>query len=181
MLETIPGCEKGEEEIPGRAHGNRSGERSPPRSLLLLPATASSAEPGNPLLSKGESSRQVDFFLAHLPLPPERPEPPEEEEKGALPLRFFLFLPDWPEGEEDSTFVSGPVELQRNSPAQSQTPTIQLTHPPLQVDGGSVAQERRSPPHASWSMLNLTRETERERPSQEEENTSSALLPPLVP
>ena len=83
--------------------------------------------------------------------------------------------------------ASGPVELQRNSPAQSQTPTIQLTHPPPQVseaswaDGGSVEQERRSPPHASWSMLNPTREMERERPSQEEKNTSSSLLPPPVP
>ena len=99
--ETIPGCEIGEEESPGRGHGNRPGKRSPPRTPLLLPATASSAEPGNPQLSKGESSRQVDFFPAPLPFPPERPEPPEEEEKGALPLRFFLFLPAWPEGEED--------------------------------------------------------------------------------
>ena len=60
--ETIPGCEIGEEESPGRGHGNRPGERSPPRTPLLLSATASSAEPGNPQLSKGESSRQVDFF-----------------------------------------------------------------------------------------------------------------------
>ena len=99
--DTIPGCEIGEEESPGREHGNRPGERSPPRTPLLSPATASSAEPGNPQLSKGESSRQVNFFPAPLPFPPERPEPPEEEEKGALPLRFFLFLPAWPEGEED--------------------------------------------------------------------------------
>ena len=101
MSETIPGCEKGEEESPEREQGNRPGERSPPRTWLLLPTTASSAEPGNPQLSKGESSRQVGFFPAPSPLPPERPEPPEEEEKGALPLQFFLFLPDWPEGEED--------------------------------------------------------------------------------
>ena len=86
-----------------------------------------------------------------------------------------------------TTSVSGPVKLQRNSPAQSQTLTTQLTHPPPQVseeswaDRGSVEQERRSPPHASWSTLNPTRETERERPSQEEENTSSVLLPRPVP
>ena len=48
----------------------------------------------------GEASRQVDFFPAPLPSPPEWPEPPEEEEKGALPLQLFLFLPDWLEGEE---------------------------------------------------------------------------------
>ena len=99
MSETIPGCEKGEEESPGREHGNRPGERSPPRTRLQLPATVSSAEPGSPLPSQGESSRQVDFFPG--PLPSERPEPPEEEEKGALPLQFFLFLPAWPEGEDD--------------------------------------------------------------------------------
>ena len=99
--ETIPGCEIGEEKSPGREHGNRPGERSPPRTPLLSPATASSAEPGNPQPSKGESSSQVDFFPPPLPFPPERPEPPKEEEKGALPLQFFLFLPDWPEGEED--------------------------------------------------------------------------------
>ena len=99
--ETIPGCENGEEERPGRARGNRPGERSLPRTRLLSPATVSSGETGSPLPSQGETSRQVDFFPAPLPFPPERPEPPEEEEKGALPLRFFLFLPDWPEGEED--------------------------------------------------------------------------------
>ena len=47
-----------------------------------------------------ETSRQVDFFPAPFPLPLERPQPPEDEEKGALPLRFFPFLPDWQEGEE---------------------------------------------------------------------------------
>ena len=97
--ETIPGYERGEEESPRRAHGIRPGERTRPKTLLLLPATASSAEPGKPPPSMGETSRQVDFFPAPLPLPPERPEPPEDEEKGALPLRPFLFLPDWPEGE----------------------------------------------------------------------------------
>ena len=52
--ETIPGCEKGEEESPGREHGNRPGERSPPRTRLQLPATVSSAGPGSPLPSLGE-------------------------------------------------------------------------------------------------------------------------------
>ena len=99
-LETILGCEQGEEESPLREHGNRPRERSRPRTLLLSPATASSEEPGNPLLSTGETSHQVDSFPAPLPFPPKRPEPPEEEEKGALPLRLFLFLPDWTEGEE---------------------------------------------------------------------------------
>ena len=70
-------------------HGNRPEGRSPPRSPLQLPATASSAEPGNPQPSQGEEPRQVDFFPAPLPLSPERPEPREEEEKGALPLPFF--------------------------------------------------------------------------------------------
>ena len=50
-------------------------------------------------------------------------------------------------------------EFQRNSPAQNQPPTIQRTVPPPQAseesweDGESVEQERRSPPHASWSTL----------------------------
>ena len=71
-------------------------------------------------------------------------------------------------------------ELQKSSPAQRQMPTIQQTPQPPQVseeswmDGGYVAQERRSQPHASWSTLNPAGETERERPSQEEENTSCA-------
>ena len=75
-------------------HGNRPEGRSPPRSPLQLPATASSAEPGNPQPSQGEVPRQADFFPAPLPLPPERPEPREEEEKGALPLPFFFLWPD---------------------------------------------------------------------------------------
>ena len=89
--ETIPECEIGEEESPRTGHGNRPEERSPPRSLLQLPATA---EPGNHQLSQGEVPCQADFFPAPLPLPPERPEPREEEEKGALPLPFFFLWPD---------------------------------------------------------------------------------------
>ena len=73
-------------------NGNRPEGRSPPRSPLQLPATASSAETGNPQPSQGEVPRQADFFPA--PLPPERPEPREEEEKGALPLPFFFLCPD---------------------------------------------------------------------------------------
>ena len=41
------------------------------------------------------------------------------------------------------------------------------------MDGGYIARERRSQPHASWPTLNLAGEKERERP-QEEESTSSA-------
>ena len=86
-----------------------------------------------------------------------------------------------------TTSASEQYELQKSSPAQNQTPTIQQTHQPPQVseeswvDGEYVEQERCSPPHTSWSTLNPEGETERERPSQEEENTSSALLPPPVP
>ena len=78
-------------------------------------------------------------------------------------------------------------ELQKSSPAQNQTPPIQQTHQPPQVseefweDGGYVEQERRSLPHTSWSTLNPEGLMEKERPSQEEENISSALLPPPVP
>ena len=78
-------------------------------------------------------------------------------------------------------------ELQKSSPAQNQTLPIQQTHQLPQVseesweDGGYVEQERRSPPHASWSTLNPEGPMEKERPSQEEENTSSALLPLPVP
>ena len=75
-------------------HGNRPEGRAQPRSPLQLPATASSAETGNPQPSQGEVPRQADFFSAPLPLPPERPEPREEEEKGALPLPFFFLWPD---------------------------------------------------------------------------------------
>ena len=57
---------------------------------------------GNPQPSWGESPRQADFFPAPFPLPPERPEPREEEEKGALPLPFFLPWPAWPEVEEEA-------------------------------------------------------------------------------
>ena len=75
-------------------HGNRPEERSPPRSPLQLPATASSADPGNPQPSQGEELLHANFFPAPFPLPPERPEPREEEEKGALPLPFFFLEPD---------------------------------------------------------------------------------------
>ena len=89
--------------------------------------------------------------------------------------------------EKKTTSASEQGELQRSPPAQNQTPTIQLTNQPPQVseesweDGESVAQECRSPPHASWSTLNLVGPLEKERPCQEEENTSTALLPPLEP
>ena len=92
MSETIPGCEKGEEESPRREHGNRLGERSLPRTLLLSPATTSSAEPGNPQLSKGEASRQVDFFPAPLPFPPRASGAPGERGKGSLTLAVLPLL-----------------------------------------------------------------------------------------
>ena len=83
--------------------------------------------------------------------------------------------------------VSEQEGVQRSSPGQSQMPTIQQTPQQPQVsekswaDGGYIVQERRSQQHASWSTLNPAGETERERPSQEEESTSSAPLPPPVP
>ena len=75
-------------------NGNRPEGRSPPRSRLQFPATSSSEMTGNSQPSWGESPRQADFFPAPFPLPPERPEPREEEEKGALPLPFFFPWPD---------------------------------------------------------------------------------------
>ena len=58
--------------------------------------------------------RLTSFRLLYL-FPPERPEPPEEEEKGTLPLWLFLFLSNWPEGEEvEDCFCAGreaPKEL----------------------------------------------------------------------
>ena len=65
--ETIPGCKKGEEESPRKEHSNHPGERSLPRTLLLSPATASSAEPGNPN-SQRESRpvRSTSFGLLYL-------------------------------------------------------------------------------------------------------------------
>ena len=44
--------------------------------------------------------RQENFFPAPFRLPPERPEPPEADEKGALPLRPRLFRSCWVEEEE---------------------------------------------------------------------------------
>ena len=101
MSETIPVCELGEEESPWTGRGNRPEERSPPRSLLQSPVTSSSAVTDNPQPSWGEVPRHADFFPAPLPFPPERPEPREDEEKGALPLPFFFPWPDWPEVDEE--------------------------------------------------------------------------------
>ena len=67
-------------------------------------------------------------------------------------------------------------EFQRNPPVQNQPPMIQPTDQSSQAseesweDGESVEQERRSPPNTSWTTLNLVGQTEKERPSQEEEH-----------
>ena len=72
-----------------------------------MSASASSAETDNPPPATGETARQADFFPAPFPLPPERPELPEEEEKGALPLRPFLFCAELAEGDgADNRFLA---------------------------------------------------------------------------
>ena len=90
--ETIPGCEKGEEGSPCRENGNRPGERTLPRTPLLLPATASSAEPGNPPLSTGETSHQVDFFPAPLLFSSRAARASRGRGKGSLTLAVLPLL-----------------------------------------------------------------------------------------
>ena len=153
--ETIPGCEIEEEESPGREHSNRPGERSPPRTPLQSPATASSAEPGSPQLSKGESRPVRSTFPRRLCL----------YLRSGRSLRRKRKREPYPCGSSSSfqtgqkgkktTSASEQDGLQKSSPAQSQTPTIQQTHQQPQVseeswsDGGYVAQQRRSQPHTS--------------------------------
>ena len=104
MSGTIPGCERGVEESRGREPGIRPEARIQPRTLLQMSATASSAETDNPPPATGEAARQVDFFPAPFPFPPERPELPEDEEKGALPLRPFFAVPERADGEGADAF-----------------------------------------------------------------------------
>ena len=97
----ISGCKRGEEENPGRECDPRPARQIAPKNLPQLSASASNAPTDNPPPPATEARpRQEDFFQAPLRLPPERPEPPEAAEKGALPLRPLCFQPRGAEGEE---------------------------------------------------------------------------------
>ena len=55
--------------------------------------------PGNPPPAMEAAPCQEDFFPVPPHLPLERPEPPEADEKGALPLCPRFFRPCWAEKE----------------------------------------------------------------------------------
>ena len=95
MSETILGCERGEEENPGRGCNIHPAGQRAPRNLLQTSASASHAPTDNPPSATEVRPRQEDFFPAPFRLPPERPEPPEDAGKGASHLR-----PCWEEEEE---------------------------------------------------------------------------------
>ena len=72
--------------------GTRLGGRTPPRDLPLWRTTVASGAPDTPLLAqKGRGSR-FELFPDRLPLPPELPERPVDQEKGRRWLRFLFCL-----------------------------------------------------------------------------------------
>ena len=103
--ETILGCERGEEENPGRGCVSRPTRGIAPRNLLQLTASASNAPTDNPPPATEARPRHEDFFSAHFHLPLERPEPPEATEKASLPLRPLFFRPGWEEEEKGAVEV----------------------------------------------------------------------------
>ena len=117
MSEMISGCERGEEENPGRGCGIRPAGQIAPRNLLQLSVSAFNAPTDNPSPATEARPRQEDFFPAPFRLPPEQPEPPEAAEKGTLPLRPLFFRPCWEEEEE------GAIEVcSRNQGTTGETP-----------------------------------------------------------
>ena len=84
--EMISGCERGEEETPGRGCGIRPAGQIAPRNLLQLSASASNVPTDNPPPATEARPRQEDFFPA--------------AKMGALLLRPLRFRPCWVEEEE---------------------------------------------------------------------------------
>ena len=81
---TISGCERGEEESPGRGCDTCPARRIAPRNLLQLTASTSNVPTDYPPLATETRPHQEDFFPAPFRVPPERPEPPEASGKGRI-------------------------------------------------------------------------------------------------
>ena len=125
-----------------------------------MPATASSAEPGNPQPSKGRVVPSGRLFSGSFTFSPRAAGASGGRGKGSLTLAVLPLLARLARRGRQTTSASEQDEHQRLLPAQNQTPTIQQTPQPPQVsakswvDGECVGQERRSQPPASWPMLN---------------------------